>query len=945
MADYIGPTRTRTMECDIALRDGGGRFIVDGIVGFGTFYRQWIATFDDYYTIGGDPGDIGPVSPGDPPPSPLGRVVDLNLVDGTGPIRIYDPVAPLTGTVSISIATREIVQVGYVSGPMPWGANSYEQQWGSASTNITLLGQSSTISQSTGTGRVSGNWLQRVTVKVKDTVRGNGGCIVSITTLPTSVATSAVSSAKSHSDSYVIDGLTYSYDNDATAAASSAEANAREINWGGQANSSATAFCSIFPDRNATLFGRLQRMLAAWPDPIKYRTTAGGAWVSNSDGDFSASINQKHYETYAGVSPAPFLAGSDQHTAAERVNIHPTAGDPTDTYPRYYLDCYGPRWDAVEIAWVAAQTIDDGTSLSPTGDYSGAWTADNGGSVSVVSGAIHLTGASGKTLYRTFTAGSFHAYSRLRLKLKASAAAHTITVRFGADITINSVTYKAKSWSVTTGTAGAFTDLFIDLGGETDGPNYGIQGQTTFVFGGAYGSPYFGTSRATIFLIGLGAGSYDIEEMELLTAPDGMGGHDSPLIHLYSTGLDSRVDGIPGLHAPIGPLSAVNFINANEAPAYSATDLTPTTSPGAEPWPLAELQTSWHPFLQLGGGGLMFSMSGAVANWTLPFDAGGFGTGAGLPAQWRVSELSWDWPESDLGGFLWADGSGGKAIGAGATRCGSLWGRILESTDSQTAGDPTLPAGRDPAASVGVSLTDLDGGALATTTTGADGTFSFPAKAARGGDGAARFFVDGVPGFIEVPIIFQRNGVVVVRVDATEGTLLAMAVSATGRVVRAYRDGSDNIVLEFWNRAGWDSVVTSLTTTGNGAMSYDHQEVDGKLWLALEESGGIKSRHSEDEGGTWSVAVTIVSSGTYPAIVVSPTGLRHYFWYDGGALKTKILDSQDTVVLAATAIVASGAAASPIDAVHDGALILLTYKTTGGAVVTVISSDGGVTFT
>jgi hypothetical protein len=89
---------------------------------------------------------------------------------------------------------------------------------------------------------------------------------------------------------------------------------------------------------------------------------------------------------------------------------------------------------------------------------------------------------------------------------------------------------------------------------------------------------------------------------------------------------------------------------------------------------------------------------------------------------------------------------------------------------------------------------------------------------------------------------------------------------------------------------------------------------------------------------------TIFSSGEKPALCTSPTGARHYFCVSSGAIKTKVLDSQGNVMVAESTVVASGVASSAIDAVHDGTLILLTYRNTSNAVVTVISSDGGVTF-
>jgi len=184
------------------------------------------------------------------------------------------------------------------------------------------------------------------------------------------------------------------------------------------------------------------------------------------------------------------------------------------------------------------------------------------------------------------------------------------------------------------------------------------------------------------------------------------------------------------------------------------------------------------------------------------------------------------------------------------------------------------------------------------------------------------------------------------------GRIIAMGCSATQRVVRAISNGSSVLLLEFWRWAGvgvgaWDRVETTLTLIGAGALCYDTQSSSQRLWLVYEDtSTTIKSRYTDDEGGTWSVATTITSAGTFPAIALSPTGVTHYFWVDGSAIKSAIYDSQANVLTAAFSAVASGVASAAIDAIHDGTVIYLTYKNTTGSgqVVTVKSTDGGITY-
>lgn len=1107
MADYIGASRARVIAGDITLTDGGGDFTLTGVVSFGPCAVTWIATFADL--------------------APSGRKCTLRLIAQAGRggsdfqtiNTVVNNPSPLTGTFSISIETREIVQVGSIpsvmSGPividpgMTWGARSREYQYGDADVTISLLGQTATKTQNTGTEKIEPRWTLRADTDLLGS-NSSGGNAVSATTLPTSAATSAPSETITKSGSYSSGGFSYNYDCTATADSSSASSSADADSTFAVTGIFARATSIVSPDRDATLYGRLQRMVATWPDPIQYRVSDGGAYTLDSDGTFSAGISQKQYDVRVSVFDhlsTPFGSSGVTSVARERANILPSVENIGG------LRIYGPRWDAISLAWTSAQTIDDGTSLSPTGTWAGDWTGAGGASLSIASGAVQVTGSAGKSVSRSFST-SWQAYSRLRIRLACSAAAHDITLRLGADTTVAGITYKAKEWTLTTGTGGAgsasaalyefasppqtgtganstisfgvlltltaditvthlgafdstgdgvtsrevrlydgstgstlletvtfssdgtlenafrykalgsprtltagtyrltvavgsFTDrfwapsdggtlltetfggalsitgfvtgasggapdtpsagalvvaslkadydlpetndLFVDLGAETSGPDYSVwdfgNQVPTPQPGGSYKNAYFGGGGA-LTLEDLGAGTYDIEEIELLTAPDGSGGHNAPLIHAFRDYLISQVDGILGFRYASQLSSGtiadlVSAINAGGPQGYSATDLSPAVS-GAEPWPLSELQTSRHTNVAIGGYGLLFAMSGTSPAWTIGFDTSAFAIGA-LPAQWAVSEIAWDWPESDVAGFLWDDGAGGKAIGAGLSLGSSLWGRVLQVSDTQTAGDDTAPAGRDPSAGTGVTLKSLSGVTLATETTEADGTFYFPALASI--EGSVRMLVDGQDGWIEVPFSAARSRVVVVEVaPGVPGTLLAMAVSVTGRVVRAYRDTSDDIVLEFWRRSGWDAVTTSLSATGGGAMACDKQDANGRLWLVLEESGGIKSRYTDDEGGTWSVATTIASSGNDPAIWPSPTGLLHYFWRDGAAIKTTVLDSQGNIPVATTTVVASGVADSPIDALYDGSLWHLTYRNTSNAVITVVSSDGGLTF-
>lgn len=965
MAEFLsGVTTTRTHSVSIVFTDGGGSFTTFGSIGFANEGIIWTTAWSDRFA---GPGEFQPVDLAGNP-IPLGRRVVLTISMGTLGNQTWTIDNPLllTGTASISVPTREIVEMGYIapitSGPivvdpgMQWGVRSREFQTGSVSLTATILGSTLSRTRASTSARVLPTWTTRSEVRVAGT--GDGAQLVS----GAGPATGDVdTSTKSAGATVAVGGGSYTYATIATATSTSALADAVAS---GVAHPEvfAVAYTTQTAPRVADLHGALYAMTALYDQPIQYRTTDTAPWETTpTNGGFTKAINQRAFDTVASVfeHTGTLGAGGDRHQASELRNLFPRYRF-TDRYGNTQngaLPLHGPQWAAIQLDKTLAATVDDGTSLTPSGLWAGVWSGTGGASVSVASGAIKATGSSGKGIKRTITGGgSLGGYSRLKVRLKCSAASHSVTVRLGDPVTEGGTIYSPQSWQVTTGAANTATDLYIDLGAQTDSPMWPA---SVWDVGYRIASPawyrylWWGAGLTTpLYIEGLGAGDYEVEDVEALMAPG-----SEPSLSLFPGGrkLAAICDTIPVLEKGIGAYilgtggagsvggggtltGIVTSINADYAGlGWSATDLAPApSSPGAQPWPLSYASRGNWGGAFLGGEGLLWS----GGSWSVPISPEGQGYytyDAELPAQWLVYEAAWDWPETELGGFRISE-----ALGAGWNIGASLWGRVLETASTQTPGDATAPAGRDPAPSVAVELLDTLGNSLATTTTGADGWYAFPALASL--QGAARLKVSGMAGWFEKPLHDVRSRLVVMRQPPPDGTLLAMAVSATGRVVRGYRDTDDTLLLEFWVRAGWDTKDTTLTVTGSGALAYDAQSAQGRLWLAIEETGAIKTRYTDDEGDTWSVATTIFASGEKPALCVSPTGVRHYFCVSSGTIKTKVLDSQGNVLIAESTVVASGVGASAIDAVHDGALILLTYRNTSNQVVTVISSDGGATF-
>lgn len=118
----------------------------------------------------------------------------------------------------------------------------------------------------------------------------------------------------------------------------------------------------------------------------------------------------------------------------------------------------GWLYTALRLSQVASLTIDDGTSLTPSGAaWGGSWTGSGGASVSVASGAIRIAGGTGAV--RAFShAISLSGLPTLRVRVKADADDAPIRIQIGS-----------KTWSRTLGLAGVYVDLDLDLSGEDNG--------------------------------------------------------------------------------------------------------------------------------------------------------------------------------------------------------------------------------------------------------------------------------------------------------------------------------------------------------------------------------------------------------------------------------------------------------------------------------------------
>lgn len=190
------------------------------------------------------------------------------------------------------------------------------------------------------------------------------------------------------------------------------------------------------------------------------------------------------------------------------------------------------------------------------------------------------------------------------------------------------------------------------------------------------------------------------------------------------------------------------------------------------------------------------------------------------------------------------------------------------------------------------------------------------------------------------------------RVVVTVFTLLrwlSMDASATGRLVQAGVDAeTGEIILRYPVGFGvgmWAETPTGITGE-RPCVRYARRRSSGELILLYEDAGAIKRQGTTSEGGSLTVATTITSAGEFPTMAILPTGAEAFAWWvTGGAIKFKVLDAFGGVMVAELTAVASGVAEDALGLVcRDDGSFVLAYHNTGGAIVTVVSTNGGTTW-
>jgi hypothetical protein len=140
---------------------------------------------------------------------------------------------------------------------------------------------------------------------------------------------------------------------------------------------------------------------------------------------------------------------------------------------------------------------------------------------------------------------------------------------------------------------------------------------------------------------------------------------------------------------------------------------------------------------------------------------------------------------------------------------------------------------------------------------------------------------------------------------------------------------------------------TDLTISATDVtIRIDRDKPEPRIYLNYID-GTCKTVYSTNEGTTWSTPVTIASAGTHSTFEITRDGRRLAYWVDGTAIKGKIYDARDNVMVDTFTAIASGVDDQSIDAsesISSGGIwgVDLLYIASGA--VTVKHSTDGQTF-
>ena len=901
-----GPERTRTATFDLSVSASGNAVCVGRATGLGMGFE---------FTVSGS----------------------TLTVNGTSYTMTGS--APFTGTVSLSVTTKEVTNF-VENGPM--SAQIYEMSKpGTAYANtLTLGGVTVDLSGTVGAGSAALGGTLGVSpviacyARVSFPFGFSGSDAGSITITPTSIPFSAEEGAVSTSGS-------------GTGSADDVSFLGDDYTWSWSTSESAGYGAHAEGSWTITRMGAPYIVLPpgfAWNSGSTFRYEAYGESETRADrtgtynlavyagsglsseameaqllpkndrvsftGSTSSAFALHWRRRWAGGAIITTVTGGSTNAVTNHRTEHGAveakwkrAGQPDAFLVRFGLRLWS--YDALDVSHDDDTLVDDGASLTPTGGlFEGVWSAASGGSVAIDSGAVNLTGSAGKTLKRTFVdtattvMGRMQGYPCLRLRLRCSAAAHAITVSIldhaGHIPKESGIGSEPKKWGVTTGAANTWEYLYLDLSAEHNGQPFSTDWSRSV--GEAGGCHFLGVNAREIVFSGLGSGTYEIDELRLIERVVADGSTPTPALHCYTIAQSGLTLGAIGMSA--GQSTVEITADPDLGLKAPITRLSPTSG---------EIASGLGKF-RLPGWGLSDASPRAGSTFTSSEPLPPFGTAivtvyttysdrfcSDMPLGWLAGQgYQWtgSWNLLFDSGAIGLSGSGPMTASIPAQW--SLqqftweWDEALASIPDPLGCVASLPAG----GWWGRMLSTAQG----STTSSYRGAIGGNAKAqeAYGGTGSATSAVSSPTGFYAVPS-FGAEGL-----SAPVGGLTLYTVSADGSTqspkpsyLMTLASGRRRLVL-----------IESAPTSSGTCLSLT-QSQSGRLCRAWSEGGTLWLEHQSQAGGIWERLDTGIS-GSCPDVVYNlHTGALLVAYVDSG-IKLRTTTNEGSSFSVATTISSTG---------------------------------------
>lgn len=922
--------------------------------------------------------------------------------EGVNDIKIGDFVAgsayPLSGSYTISIPVEEWIETYGQSGGSGWhndvpdappwtGIRFFEKTAiGNVVATITLAGQTASVSVPCTPG-----------VEVTDAAGVN--CAAQSVAGSSHAPGDSISSALVTVEAPGAPGAGAYVTNTALHASATGSAAAEEVMATTSSHTTTEAAASLTwrPDKEVDLAGVIRAMEAAYPESLTVAFQGMGTppTQSASGGVFSRGFTQEKWAATAQVSQPgnPSFAagdsdGKDTYSPVSAAIVGSSLSANGDEPLLTRLPIRGKQFPGLSLSQDATHTLEDDWT-DPT------ITALGGATVGVSSGVLSIAAAGSpggaSVVFDPEKGASSYRFLRLRVRSVGSASQPFKVVIPPADVSVEAnetdiyggAETPTKQWAVQTGAADSWVNIDIDLcapdniTASTDDqdsdyprptrrPLYmgvwripeirfegipaGVTVEVDSVELRRVGTPYLDylpTFYPSVYdhnepiltpewperagpdrqVSEVETMSYDYRRRFLLGRTDGLQSideHDLAYTRTVGgeTGVVSYSFGMPSIEGLADAVEAVDG-GITRWPGWQATINAPVNDSSDD------AEDGYYnrdlPAVYLHGGGALYTQGVGEEEGTWSF---GFDLAAGsVPAQPLYDEVDFY-----VGASLFY--GGGTLRAAQILRAGGH-GLVFDENHAPLSGE-TVEA-KEGGSSRGDGTSDADGYyQTGANYLHADTTWRTAVLQAAGLTLSREFWPR------------RRGRGTFVAVEELIYEWLALDVSASGRLVRV-GTVDDNLAIGFsadyagqvWNDA--DTGIAGETP----AVRYERQSASQRVWVVYKAGADLLTRYTDDEGGTWSVAHTVNSSGSFPALEVLPNGARHNYWRtSGGAIEGNIMvGTGGTVAVSTFTALASGVDDAPFAVRFDPSAqrFYLLYRSGGAPTVAV--SDDGETFT